>query len=98
LGEDDPEEVCNEEFTREFVSPDKATSAEPVEPKGPSLPPKDRLVLSENDVNKFEGGFLARSSDPKDRRKRRVETVGDFFSGMVILSWPWDLTGFEFDR
>ncbi|PLW43764.1 hypothetical protein PCASD_09364 [Puccinia coronata f. sp. avenae] len=72
-GKDDEEEVCDEVLTRDFVALDKAT------PEGAhlnhdcaSLPPKDRLTLSEKDVNEFKGGFLARSSDPKDRRKRRM--------------------------
>jgi hypothetical protein len=69
-----------EEITVTRVVPDEASDEAPLHPDDDESrpPPKQPIILSEDDINEFEGGFLSRSPDPKIRRKLRFETVHPF--------------------
>jgi hypothetical protein len=69
--EDDPAEMlCHEGENLESFIPDNNTNEEPpLHPEGPIPPPKEPLIILENEINEFEGGFLLGSPDCNVRRK-----------------------------
>ncbi|KAH9471262.1 hypothetical protein Pst134EA_005169 [Puccinia striiformis f. sp. tritici] len=101
LDDDDPEDdqgVCaaaSDDLESNLVS-DVANDEEGTDPiTGQPCQPKERLNLTETDVNDYEGSFLGKSPDCAVRQALRVRTIARTICAMIAFGVNRRCNGFQ---